>query len=97
MTQSAVQGFQIGDLVVAAKNYPQRNNSILSGAIGVVCDISEDMIGVDWESDVDRGHSCDGHCQHGHGWYVDADEIELYDVGQDIDEDRFLQVIGGIK
>ena len=98
MRTSQVQGFQVGDLVIAAKDYPQYNDNIRKGQDGVIChiDIEDDMIGVDWEFDV-AGHSCDGHCPNGYGWYVKAEEIELSVVEQGIDEDSFLQVIGGAK
>ena len=96
MRPSASQ-FQIGDLVAAAVNYPQRNHSILKDTEGVVCDIDGDMIGVDWGFEVDGGHGCNGNCTYGHGWYAESKEIKLCDAGQDIDEDSFLQVIGGMK
>ena len=117
MRPSASQ-FQIGDLVAAAVNYPQRNHSILKDTEGVVCDIDDwpggisqpgtgqsvpgcyiedNMIGVDWGFEVDGGHGCNGNCTYGHGWYAESKEIKLCDAGQDIDEDSFLQVIGGMK
>ena len=55
------------------------------------------MIGVDWGFEVDGGHGCNGNCTYGHGWYAESKEIKLCDAGQDIDEDSFLQVIGGMK
>jgi len=96
---SGTQKFQVGDLVVAAENYPQGNCSIRKGDEGVVCDIDEEtgMIGVDWGFSVHGGHSCSGHCQYAYGWYVATREIKLSDAGQDINEDSFLQIIGGIK
>lgn len=95
MRPSAFQ-FQVGDLVVAAVNYPQRNHSIPKDTEGVVCDIDGDMIGVDWGFEV-GGHSCTDNCTYGHSWYVETREIKLCDAGQDIDEDSFLQVIGGMR
>lgn len=92
--------FQIGDLVEAIVDYPQRNHSIQKGTEGVVCDIDDiedNMIGVDWGFEVDGGHGCNGNCTYGHGWYAESKEIKLCDAGQDIDEDSFLQVIGGMK
>lgn len=98
MRTSRVREFQIGDLVIAAKDYPQYNHSIRKGQDGVVCHLDDNgMIGVDWGFDVDGGHSCDGFCQYGYGWFVEAKEIELSGVEQDIDEDSFLQVIGGAR
>lgn len=99
MRPSASQ-FQIGDLVEAIIDYPQRNHSIQKGMEGVVCDIDDiedNMIGVDWGFEVDGGHGCNGNCTYGHGWYAESKEIKLCDEGQDIDEDSFLQVIGGMK
>lgn len=95
MMQSAAQEFQVGDRVVAVIDFPQDNCSIQNGEDGVVCDIDEDgMIGVDWEFDV-IGHSCSGHCKKGYGWYVYPSEIKLFDADVDVDEDSFLQIIGG--
>jgi len=90
--------FQIGDLVVAAKNNPQHNRSIRRGQEGTVCHLDgSGMVGVDWGFEVDGGHGCDGFCSYGYGWYVEPEEIELSEVVQDIDEGSFLQVIGGVK
>lgn len=97
MRTSKVRKFQIGDLVIAAKDYPQHNESIRKGQDGVVCHLNAGMVGVDWGFDVNGGHSCEGCCPYGYGWYVEAEEIELAVEEQDIDESSFLQVIGGTK
>ncbi len=97
MRFTEMQEFKVGDLVVAAKDYPQHNHSIQKGDNGVVCDIDKwtGMVGVDWGFDVNGGHACNGCCQFGYGWYVETGEIKLSDVIQDIDEGSFLQIIGG--
>lgn len=52
-------------------------------------------IGVKWDKNV-SGHDCDGRCEYGFGWWVDATSIELDDLSDvDIADDSLLYVIGG--
>lgn len=89
--------FHIGDRVCASKGRPDGNDSISAGDAGTVCIIGKGgaRIGVKWDKNV-SGHDCDGRCEYGFGWWVDATSIELDDLSDvDIADDSLLYVIGG--
>lgn len=87
--------FQVGDCVEATRSYPDGNPDIKAGDLGTVCRIT-DNIGVNWGKPVQRGHDCGHTCTHGFGWYVNRDEIRLYEPEGtiDIEEDSFMRMLG---
>lgn len=64
--------FSIGDRVMAVVDCPADNDSIHAGDTGTICsECGEDnWLGVCWDSPIDFGHGCDGHCEYGLGWRV---------------------------
>lgn len=86
--------FFIGDRVIAIIDNPDDNENIISGDAGTVCEviINAKRVGVFWDKRV-GGHSCNGHCEHGHGWWVDESAISLsqnaIDEPFEFDEDDF--------
>lgn len=68
--------FNIGDRVVAIRDYISSNVNIASGLTGTVCFVDRLSAGVCWDKYVD-GHDCRGMCETGYGWYVTLSEIEL--------------------
>lgn len=78
--------FMLGDRVVLIEE--QADNDILHiGTVGTVCNTDRTRyVGVVWDDYID-GHSCSGHCEKGHGWYVRRSEIELCNTNDDINED----------
>lgn len=91
--------FKIGDRVTAIVNHPDGNRSIFEGDLGTICNIEHahaGRFGVCWDNRIERGHSCSRTCEHGYGWNVYGHDIILYEE-EDIDEDSFLQMIGGSK
>lgn len=98
MRQTELEEIEVGDLVEAIVDHPDRNKTILSGDRGVVCyvGVNNIRIGVEWESEV-GGHTCNGRCRGGRGWYVNHSDIAIVEKEADIDEDSFLQVIGEMK
>lgn len=69
--------FQVGDRVVVVCD--QNTAALNIGDVGTVCWVYEDNpFNVGVESDrPSKGHSCDGHCRIGHGWWVPDVHLEL--------------------
>lgn len=64
-----MQEFQIGDYVEVTANYIMRNRRI--GERGFVCDFSKSgWVGINFDNPVGQ-HTCHGHCEMMHGYYVD--------------------------
>lgn len=97
MRQTELAEVEIGDLVEAIVDHPDRNKTILSGDRGIVRYVGISRIGVEWESEVSGGHTCDGRCQRGYGWFVNFRDIAVVNEETDIDDDSFLQVLGESK
>lgn len=96
MRQTELEEIEVGDLVEAIVDHPDRNKMILSGDRGIVCYVGTNnirRIGVEWESEI-GGHSCEERCKRGHGWYVNPSDIAVVEKEAEIDDDSFLQVIG---
>ena len=70
--------FCVGDRVECLVNHPDKNENIVIGSTGIVCDVDGYHIGVRWDDDV-SGYACDGLCEDGHGWYMDPHKIRLCD------------------
>lgn len=66
--------FQVGDRVRAIQNIYGFEINSLTGTITV---ISEDSIGVAFDSYIPCAHSLDGRCENGYGLWVDEDALEL--------------------
>lgn len=72
-----------GDRVYALWDNPSGNRSIHAGYTGTIVDVypyeggPEDSIGVRWDEEIMEGHTCDGSCDTGHGWYVRANALEF--------------------
>ena len=62
---------KVGDRVMATEDCDDR---IECGETGVVCDVKKAefgyRIGVRWDTEYILRHSCNGHCDEGHGLYV---------------------------
>lgn len=70
--------FQIGDRVVYTATKSSDNRNICQYITGTVVKMDELSIGVRWDVWV-NGHSLDGFCESGYGWWVDESEIEAED------------------
>lgn len=70
--------FCVGDRVQCVIPPKDANTRIKKGALGVVCHLDFNNIGVAWD-DVFGGHNCMKHCENGHGWYVSPVCIERVD------------------
>lgn len=73
--------FCIGDFVAASHDAIDYNHKIKAGMIGMVVSIAEYeggrvSIGIQWDADI-GGHTCEGHCPYGLGWYVSPKDIVL--------------------
>lgn len=87
-----IEKFHIGDRVEASHNYPSESSYIIAGDTGTVCDFDDDYIGVAWDEPNPEGHDCSGHCEYGHGWYVQQDYIEPY-FEVCINDESFLEIV----
>lgn len=69
--------FKVGDRVETTSIF---RKSVLVGLKGKVCDVNTHekygLIGVCFDKKVPDGHSCDGSCPDGHGWYLDKPSIK---------------------
>ena len=88
----------VGDIVVSVVDAPEDNERIHLGSTGVICRVSPGRVAVCWDDYV-GGHSCDWYCTDGHGWWVNACDVEL-DNGTDgepfeFDEDEFNKLVFG--
>jgi hypothetical protein len=70
--QSMEREFQIGDRVECVEQY----NQVSVGMQGVIVEVSSFNIGVSWDT-LTTGHSCDGNCTNGTGYYVGVKNIKL--------------------
>lgn len=79
----------VGDKVECVRDSPDNNSSITIGMQGVICIIvdSSPHIGVRWNEEVDRGHSCQGACSRGYGWFVAPSDIKRIDDDDEFDAD----------
>jgi hypothetical protein len=51
---------------------------IRPGDVGVVVGVKNNKVAVSWE-ELTVGHTCDGLCPAGRGWYIEGEELELVD------------------
>lgn len=65
--------------------------NIPAGATGIVCDLKYmGQCGVALDTEHSQLHDCEGHCEYGHGWYIDVDllnpvpKLPDLDIGDDI-------------
>lgn len=82
--------FQVGDRVVVVND---QNNALLNiGDVGTICYVRDEFstnLGV--ESDrPSKGHSCDGRCRKGHGWWVPRRHLEL--IEEETVEDELVDL-----
>lgn len=72
-----MSNFNIGDRV-RTKTLTGKK---LSGLTGTVVDMENDWIGVKFDVNISNkyglGHSCEGWCEYGYGYYIYEKELEL--------------------
>ena len=51
------------------ENFPDK-------AVGTIIHVNGKSIAVDWDERLGCGHTCQGNCRNGHGYYVIDDELE---------------------
>lgn len=95
--------FHVGDEVVCIYDHPDCNSGIVNGTIGRVKAVkgSGYRIAVEWDTAEEIGHSCEGYCKDGYGWWVNADQIEhrsvdLAEFDSASNDDVFGLIFGGI-
>ena len=71
---------QIGSRVIVVDECGFADNRDTIGKIGTVVE-GDDFygIGVEFDEPVNDGHDCMGAAKSGHGWYVYASEVRLYE------------------
>ena len=88
--------FKTGDKVIATIDYPSSNSIIRKGDTGVILmydEFDELQAGVRWDKSV-GGHSLDGLCESGHGWWVNENHIQIYEeMSFKIDTESFLNLL----
>lgn len=92
MNELNPKGLQIGMVVELIENYPDENKDLTIGCVGTIKDMEEEWdrmrCAVEWESLIENGHTCNGTCAKGHGWWVDAEFLE--EISFKIDEEKFV-------
>lgn len=90
--------FQIGDRVRLVKRPSYVPCQLKEGAEGVVVAIGVpwESYGVDWGRDI-WGHSCNGTCPDGHGYFVATEYIELVAeiLAPDVSEEELRVLLCG--
>lgn len=88
--------FRIGDLVTASRDKIDGNRNLNAGMTGVVVDIqvmAYTPVGVQWETDI-GGHTCNGHCRDGFGWYTRSEDLVLVkNTVQDISTEELSSLL----
>ena len=80
-------GFHIGDRVMFT-NSADPDDGVKYGQEGSVCSLDDDYgngnVGVRWDIELGKYHSCSGKCENHHGWWVPCEDIELVrvDIGE---------------
>ena len=71
--------FKVGDVVSCLVDHPDNNSEIWAGTTGVVVAVRADgyRLGVKWDISVKSGHSCEGACEDGYGWWIDSNNVEF--------------------
>ncbi len=88
--------FCVGDRVVCVVDHPAFSRYLVKGDTGTVCGILGTSTMVCWDKEIEDGHDCGGKCESGHGWIVNAREIELeegYDEPFEFDESAFQELL----
>ena len=69
--------YKIGDRVICVS--PTSASGVSKGETGVVVNIrsAKCSIGVCWDIEEERRHTCDRTCKERHGWYVSPEVIAL--------------------
>ena len=72
--------YEKGDRVCISDTGYISNKHLHKGSTGTVTCLSVDknIIGVSWDSNI-AGHTLDGTCKNGYGWWIPAYRIELVD------------------
>lgn len=70
--------FKEGDIVESIVDEPDGNGCICVGSTGTVVkvDYENERVGICWHEDI-CGHSLDGDCEDGHGWWVNFCDVAL--------------------
>lgn len=73
--------FYVGGRVVllADGNGYDGNPAMVEGITGTVCSTGS-RCGVRWDLEFQKGHTCNGKCENGFGWYVPYEYLELETV-----------------
>ena len=73
-----VERISVGSVVMLTTDHPDENEILVSGDIGVVCDVRDHAVGVDWGNPC--GHNCNNTLGEGNmsGWYVLYEDIAPY-------------------
>ncbi len=75
-----IHDFSVGDRVLCVAEAPSNNESV-HGLTGTVVSRTEikgrhgRWLGVCWDISIPHGHSCDGVCEDGHGYFVWEEDV----------------------
>lgn len=64
----------VGMRVVACVDHPDCNEDITIGMAREICLVTPYYIGVRFDSQISRGHTCRESCDPGYGWELDYDQ-----------------------
>lgn len=77
------RGFHIGDRVRFIVAFDP-DDGVKYGQEGIVCSLDDDYgnenIGVKWDIELNKYHSCSGKCDNHRGWWVPFEDVELVEV-----------------
>ena len=81
--------FQAGDRVRCLKRYGEGSNP---GDTGTVLLDGKYLVKVEWDEFMDCRHDCGGLCEHGYGWNVPRENLELLRLELDLGELPVLNI-----
>lgn len=98
-----MEWFLLGERVESKIRMSVYHEHIEIGDTGTVCcENFAGGVGVSWDK-LTCGHSCDGKCETGKGWYIPRDYIKLHSKEKEeekedavINEDSFLAIISKV-
>ena len=94
-------GFRIGDIVRFTTS-TDPDDGVRYGQEGIVCSLDDDYgcenVGVRWDIELGKYHSCSGKCENHHGWWVPREDIELVrvDIGEIQRSDNTIESLIGL-
>lgn len=94
-------GFHLGERV-RFTTHIDPDEGVGYGQEGTICSLENDYgtenVGVRWDIELNKYHSCSGKCDNHHGWWVPYEDIEVVsaDIGEIQRSDTTIESLIGL-